>query len=139
MGTLTLELPDDLIEKIKSIPNYAENGKKALEKMAMEIKEKKQKKEIKEKKWSESPSFGMWKDREDMEDTTAYVSNLRKPRYFLDETLKINGSVTQKKRNEILDLIEKESDGDGIWEDSEETVKMIENSRTASPVKAHFE
>lgn len=82
MGTLTLELPDDLIEKIKSIPDYAENSRKALKNMAMEIKENKQiEKKSKKKKWSESPSFGMWKDREDMEDPTAYVRNLRKPRY----------------------------------------------------------
>ena len=30
---------------------------------------------------SEHPAFGMWADREDMEDVEAYVRKLREPRY----------------------------------------------------------
>jgi prevent-host-death family protein len=29
---------------------------------------------------SEHPSFGMWRDREDMQDVDAYIRKLRKPR-----------------------------------------------------------
>ncbi len=29
---------------------------------------------------SEHPSFGMWRDREDMQDVEAYIRKLRKPR-----------------------------------------------------------
>jgi antitoxin component of RelBE/YafQ-DinJ toxin-antitoxin module len=30
---------------------------------------------------TEVPAFGMWADRDDMEDTTAWVKNLRRGRY----------------------------------------------------------
>ncbi len=30
---------------------------------------------------TESPAFGMWKDREDMRDVAAYVRKLREPRF----------------------------------------------------------
>ena len=33
------------------------------------------------KKWEDHPAFGMWADRDDMEDVEQYVREIRKPRY----------------------------------------------------------
>lgn len=33
------------------------------------------------KSWADCEAVGMWADREDMEDVTTYVRNLRKPRF----------------------------------------------------------
>ncbi len=33
------------------------------------------------KSWKDTPMFGMWKDRDDMNDPVNYIKQLRKPRF----------------------------------------------------------
>ena len=35
------------------------------------------------KEMMKHPFFGMWKDREDMKDPTAYINKMRQPRYVI--------------------------------------------------------
>ncbi len=38
-------------------------------------------KQGRKKSWKNTPIFGMWADREDMEDVPAYIRETRKPRF----------------------------------------------------------
>ena len=77
---ITITLLDDLEEEVKKIKNPGNFFIGLLRKALKKERAKPDQQDKHPEKWSEQEIFGMWKDREDMEDVGQYVRNLRKPR-----------------------------------------------------------
>ena len=79
-----MEILEDIV--LGDLPNYLQTLKTPLTKhvriMIEEVEEQENiVTEKKKLKFSDTPLCGMWADRDDMDDPSEYVRNLRKPRY----------------------------------------------------------
>lgn len=81
MTTIQIELPDELAKRAQ------EAGILSPQTMSQLVQDAIKRQELKAASQpisAHDPAFGMWKDREDMQDVQAYVRKLRAPRYNHD-------------------------------------------------------